>query len=128
MSCWAPATGGFPAAIDSFGTPNDAGSTDAIVAADFNQDQNLDYATVGWDDYYPGLNISMGDGTGHFDVPVHYTAGNNPNALVEGLFNQDKYPDIAVLDYSDGMVTVLLNNGDGTMGAPRAIRSGPAEV
>ncbi len=118
-------TGGFPAAIDSFSTPNDAGATDAIVAADFNQDGNLDYATVGWDIYYPGLNISMGDGAGHFDVPVHYTAGNNPNALVAGNFLKgnikgNKYPDIAVLDQSDGMVTVLLNNGDGTLGTPQS--------
>jgi hypothetical protein len=41
-------TGGFTAAIDSFGTPNDAGATDAIVAADFNHDGNLDNATVGF--------------------------------------------------------------------------------
>ena len=113
-------TGGFSAAIDSWSTPDDAGSTDAIVAADFNQDGNLDYATVGPDIYYPGINISMGDGAGHFDVPVHYTAGNNPNALVAGKFNKDKYPDIAVLDQSDGMVTVLLNNGDGTLGTPES--------
>ncbi len=113
-------TGGFSAAIDSWSTPDDAGSTDAIVAADFNQDGNLDYATVGPDIYYPGINISMGDGAGHFDVPVHYTAGNNPNALVAGTFNKDKYPDIAVLDQSDGMVTVLLNNGDGTLGTPES--------
>ena len=113
-------TGGFSAAIDSWSTPDDAGSTVAIVAADFNQDGNLDYATVGPDGSYPGINISMGDGAGHFDVPVHYTAGNNPNALVAGKFNKDKYPDIAVLDQSDGMVTVLLNNGDGTLGTPES--------
>jgi hypothetical protein len=109
-------TGGFLAAEDDYTTPgiyND-GATTAIVAADFNQDGNLDYATVGAERNYPGLNISIGDGSGNFVTPVHYTAGNNPSALVSADFNHDGYPDIAVLDQSDDMVSVLLNNGNGT--------------
>jgi hypothetical protein len=107
-------TGGFLAAVDSFTTPGGAGATTAIAAADFNKDGNLDYATVGAERNYPGLNVSLGDGSGNFGVPVHYAAGSNPSALTVGDFNHDGYPDIAVLDQSDGMVTVLLNKGDGT--------------
>jgi hypothetical protein len=109
-------TGGFLAAVDTNTTPGSFGSgaVSGIVAADFNHDGHLDYATVGSDRYYPGVNISVGDGSGDFAAPVHYSAGSNPAEITAGDFNHDGYPDIAVLDQSDGMVTVLLNQKNGT--------------
>jgi Bacterial Ig-like domain (group 3)/FG-GAP-like repeat/Putative Ig domain/FG-GAP repeat len=108
-------SGAFLAAVDRFTTPGDSGATSAIAAADFNKDGNLDYATVGYDYLYPSLDISLGDGSGNFAPPVQYAAGSNPSALTIGDFNHDGYPDIAVLDQSDGQVSVLLNKGDGTL-------------
>jgi hypothetical protein len=41
-------------------------------------------------------------------------AGDDPWSVATGDFNGDGIPDLAVANYSDGTVTILLGNGDGT--------------
>jgi len=109
--------GGFLAAVDDYSTPGTYGSgtTNAIAAADFNKDGNLDYATVGGG----GVYISIGDGAGNFATAVNYPAGPSPSQFTVGDFNKDGYPDIAVTQQNGpGAVYVLLNNKNGTFASP----------
>src|SRR5262245_50867667 len=49
-----------------------------------------------------------------FSIGAVYPVGENPQAVVSGLFNDDSVLDLAVANSSDSSVSVLLGNGDGT--------------
>ncbi len=51
-----------------------------------------------------------------FNDPVFYNSGNGPIQSAAADFNNDGYPDLAVLNYTDGSVSIFLNNGYGTFG------------
>ena len=91
-----------------------------LVAADFNQDGNLDLATDNF-----GVDVYLGRGDGSFNPPIH----NLPNLsylryLQKGDFNLDGKPDIVAFlkthlcgyppKTCNGTVDVFLGNGDGT--------------
>ena len=59
----------------------------------------------------------MGYGDGTFQAAVNYGAGTNPTSVVLSDFNGDGKADLAVANYHDGTVSVLLGNGDGTFRA-----------
>ena len=59
----------------------------------------------------------MGYGDGTFQAAVNYSAGTNPTSVVLSDFNGDGKADLAVANYHDGTVSVLLGNGDGTFRA-----------
>src|SRR5258706_11442220 len=46
--------------------------------------------------------------------PVNYATGAYPYAVVAAHLNNDTILDLAVANYSDSTVSVLLGNGDGT--------------
>ena len=52
-----------------------------------------------------------------FKTPVNYGVGTFPDSIVAGDFNRDGKLDLAVANYSDIKVSVLLGNGDGTFQA-----------
>ena len=56
--------------------------------------------------------------------------GSNPIAIAAAQLNADQYSDLAVADFLDGTVTILLTNGPGTFDAPVpfAVGSGPVSV
>jgi FG-GAP-like repeat/Cep192 domain 4 len=45
------------------------------------------------------------------------TVGTSPQSVVTGNFNSDSYPDLAVANFSDSAITILLGNGAGTFTA-----------
>src|SRR5258707_15673927 len=49
-----------------------------------------------------------------FLAPMNYAAGTNPQAVITGDFNGDGRLDLAVANYSDSTVSILLGNSDGT--------------
>jgi hypothetical protein len=49
-----------------------------------------------------------------FAAPVNYGAGVNPDSIAIGDFNGDGKADMAVTNYSDSDVSILLGRGDGT--------------
>ena len=93
----------------------------AVVVADFNGDGEADLAVA-----LSGsgqIAVLMGNGDGTFEAPTDFAAGGEvPNALAAGDFNHDGNLDLAILaiaeDSSQGDVSVLLGNGDGTFQTP----------
>lgn len=115
--------GGSHATYASLG-PNYAGEGPiSVTAADFNGDGILDLAAA---DGFQNANSvgvllglgSGGVGDGSFGPVRLFPAGPKPYTVLAGDFNLDGRQDLAVADYDDHTVAVLLGNGDGTFGAP----------
>ena len=87
-----------------------------IVAADFNNDGNLDVATTN-----AGNNtatVLTGNGTGFLAVQTAQATGTDPIAIVVADVNSDGNPDVVAFDSlttTTGEVDVLFGNGDGTL-------------
>jgi len=82
-----------------------------VVTGDFNNDGNLDVAWV----TSTGINVSLGNGKGGFQLPIVTSGGFDPPTLelITGDFNSDGKMDLAGADCC-GDIVVLLGNGDGT--------------
>ena len=95
----------------------------SAAAADFDGDGKMDLAVA--NQGTANVAILRGNGDGTFATAVTYALnanGSAPVALAVGDFNRDGKPDLAVLNTTSGAsvptLTILLNNGDGTFGAP----------
>lgn len=103
-----------------------------VVAGDFNADGRLDLAVC--DNLGNSVTILLGNGDGTFTsasgspIPV----GNQPDAIVTGDFNNDGKLDLAIANFGDNTVTLLLGDGDGTFtqagGSPYAVGKGPYQI
>jgi hypothetical protein len=119
-------------APNTFTTTTGSTTTDtyALVAADFNKDGNLDIAAVNNTTGQIAVLLNNGGATGTFAAPVLYTVGTSPTGIVSGDFNQDGYPDLAVVNFGSNNVTVLLNNKSGgfTVGGTYNVGTGPYAI
>jgi hypothetical protein len=89
----------------------------SIATADLNGDHHPDLAVT----QFAGGSVAilLNDGTGHFQKPVTYSAGDccGPvDVKIADLRNNGKQ-DLVIANINAGMV-VLLNKGDGTFGKP----------
>lgn len=102
-------TGGFNAASASLFAVGSG--PDALAAADFNRDGNLDLAVVNETD--ATVTVLLGNGRGGFapDSGSPYTVGPESSSIAVGDFNGDGKPDMAVTSFRNGSgsVNVLLN-------------------
>jgi len=84
-----------------------------VVSADFNLDGKPDLATA--NNNSANVTILLGNGSGGFSAaggsPV--AVGLSPIGLVVGDFNMDGKPDLAVANFDNGSVSILLGNGSG---------------
>ena len=102
----------------------------SVVVGDFNGDGHQDIATANpsTDD----VSILLGTGTGSFGLATNFTVGpvgDNPVALVVGLFNADSIQDLAVVNQGSSNVSILLGNGTGGFAIPAAafsVSAGPS--
>jgi FG-GAP-like repeat/FG-GAP repeat len=94
------------------------GPVSSVAAGDFNGDGYLDMALT-----YPDSNtvaIALGEGTGFFLGPASFATGAVPESVAVGDFNHDGKLDVAVgggNSATDGTISILLGNGDGTLAA-----------
>ena len=93
-------------------------SPQAIILAQFNGDQNLDYVTVGTALGTSGtsyLTARLGDGLGAFGTAAQgLTNLNQPFDLVSGDFNGDGKLDLAIANKAEATVRVGVGVGDGS--------------
>src|SRR5207249_2665322 len=105
--------GTFQAAVD-YGVGTNPVS---VVVSDFNGDGKPDLAVGG-----SPISVLLGNGDGTFQAPVNYGAQEYPSSIAVGDFNTDGKLDLVVANelsmgpnnYTNGSVSVLLGNGDGT--------------
>jgi hypothetical protein len=87
----------------------------ALAAADFNGDGlpdlavTLDFTGAG----SPNVALLLNQGKGVFALDKIFQAGDGPGGVVAGDFNGDGHPDVAVSNFYDDTVSVLLNEGNG---------------
>lgn len=116
-----------------------------ITAADFNRDNRLDLATVSTNTRWTGttyvtegaVNILLNNGVdvnGNvlFQTARSFSTGTNinPGAVLVGDLNADGKIDVATIQVGGNQVTVLMGNGDGTLGTARqyAVGSSPGAI
>jgi hypothetical protein len=100
----------------------------SVAVGDFNGDSVPDLAVAN----ASGNNVSvfLGNGDGSFQAARNFAAGSDPQSLAVGDFNGDGIPDLAVANagifpyYTDGSVSMLLGNGNGSFRAARILTSG----
>ena len=100
----------------------------AALTADFNDDGQLDLATVNVGDNT--VSVLLGNADGTFQQAQNSATGAGPASLAEGDFDRDGRLDLATANPGGGDVSVLLGNGDGTFQAPTniAIGSSPQSI
>jgi hypothetical protein len=90
---------------------------EALAAADFNNDGNLDIVTMNQHDH--GVSVLLGNGDGTFQAPQIISLGSTPGAVAAGDFNGDGFPDVVTTHPGPWpFVSVLLNAGDGSTSLP----------
>jgi hypothetical protein len=106
---------GSPFAIATSTTPK---RSVAIASAYLDGGDNLDVVTG---DYSQTITVLIGNGDGTFKPKVNYPGCPSGVALKILLadFNRDGNPDVALgcSDGTNGSLTILLGNGNGTFGA-----------
>src|SRR5215467_10432955 len=103
----------------------------SIAVGDFNGDGKLDLAVCNFGDWNIYVLLGNGDGTFQAARSVYVASGGGfPWYVVTADFNGDGKLDLAVSNYGDNSLSVLLGNGDGTFQAPQTtpVGTNPGKV
>ena len=94
------------------------GTTPSSVAfGDLNNDGLADLAVTNASSSTVSILINQGDDTFLTSNLPSYITGKSPYSVAIGDLNNDGHPDLAVANYLDNTVSVLINQGDGTFAA-----------
>jgi|GEM_PF-441215 len=91
----------------------------SLITGDLNQDGFTDLAVANYQSDKVSILFNNGDGT--FTYRDVFDAYGGPYSLAAGNFNQDDFTDLAVAHLhilTNPLLSVLLNNGDGTLQNP----------
>lgn len=100
------------------------GAAGSMALADFDGDGLLDLVYEADDPHGSVIRVALGDGSGLFGPSsVIALPGSGPRDLVVADFDGDGQVDVATANLDSDDVSVLLGNGDGTLG-PGVIVSG----
>jgi putative cell wall-binding protein len=94
-------------AFGSSTSPTLAGTSNDVVAGDYNQDCKVDFFYT--HNTLDTTSVIVGEGEGGFGSLTNYPTGAGPRALVAGDFNADGVSDVAVSNESADTVSVFLN-------------------
>jgi Ca2+-binding RTX toxin-like protein len=100
---------------------SDNATPDAVAVADMNGDGKLDLVT---EDYQGSVNVLLGNADGAFTLKQSISDGlaNGDGAIAVADFDSQNndFPDVAVSG-GNGVISILLGNGDGTLQAAQQI-------
>jgi hypothetical protein len=82
--------------------------TSAVAVSDFNGDGKPDLAAMGSNGTSGALEILLGNSSFTFQPPVNFPVGAAQTAMAIGDFDGDGRPDLALLNYTGGTVSILL--------------------
>ncbi len=111
--------------VPSFGPRTNFAVGDAperITVGDFNNDGNLDLATVNKESY--NISVLLGNGSGGFGPAATFELDNEPAGITAGDFNRDGNLDLAAAGFGTDMALVLLGSGTGGFGPATGYGSG----
>lgn len=97
-----------------------------IIAADFNNDENLDIAVSNTDDN--NVSVLLGNETGEFGTHKTFPVGTYPVGICEGDFNTDSNCDLAVANTMDNTIGILLGDGTGGFSTQKTYPAGDGPV
>jgi hypothetical protein len=102
--------------------PCGAGGNAEVASADFDGDTHVDIALAGYAS--DTLYILMNDGSGGFETPVAYYAGDYPCGLIIADVNNDTYLDVVTANRVGTDINVFTGKADGTLNARVAYAMG----
>jgi hypothetical protein len=104
----------------------------SVAVGDFDGDTHLDLVVA--DNGFAGAGhdvwLMLGDGAGGFGAATSSPAGDRPESVAVGDFDNDNNPDLAVANSDSDDVSVLLGDGAGSFGTATNLPVGdtPASV
>jgi len=102
-------------------TPGEGITPTKFVVTDFNYDSINDIATINNNNT---VTIFMGQYDGTLINVDSYAVGNNPSFIIACSLNGDWKKDLAIANYDDNSVSILLGYGDGTFTPPQTFNAG----